>query len=74
MYTYGICVNAHIYVHIYSVHIHLYIHIHTHKYPHTYTHIYTLHTHIYIYNCMLYESDTGFFLIYIVYITVTDKQ
>jgi hypothetical protein len=29
---------------------------------------------IYIYNCMLYESDTGFFLIYIVYITVTYKQ
>jgi hypothetical protein len=27
-----------------------------------------------VYNCMRYESDTGFFLIYIVYILVTYKQ
>ncbi len=38
-----------------------------HTYMHKYTHIYT---RTYIYNCMWYESDTGFFLIYIVYILV----
>ncbi len=42
-----------------------------HTYMHTYTHIYK---RTYIYNCMRYESDTGFFLIYIVYILVTYKQ
>jgi hypothetical protein len=41
---------------------------------HTYMHTSHIYTRTYIYNCMWNESDTGFFLLYIVYILVTYKQ
>ncbi len=66
--TYIQYMRVHAHAHTYT-HIHTYTHTHphTHKHPHTHTHTHShTHTHTHIYNCMRYESDTGFILRYIV--------